>query len=191
MNERPGLPGEIPGAGVDADGAVAPRVGRDRGTRPRPGRHRSGGAGHGDFDLDDRPRAPRTAVASPPAAGTRTAAGRGAQADDRQGSHAPARSGGPGRADDLGGPGLPPALDREEHPDPSAHPAEHGPPGQPSTGAGAPQRRGVQLRSSRRHQHVIDTSVEPKNTPQRPAAQASASGRTPASPLRYRMNGIA
>ena len=45
MSEPPGLSGEVPGAGVDVDGAVAPRVGRDRGARPRPGRHRPGGAG--------------------------------------------------------------------------------------------------------------------------------------------------
>ena len=147
MSGPPGLSGEVPGAGVDADGAVAPRVGRDRGARPGPGRHRSGGAGHGHFDLDDQPRAQRTTVASPYAAGTRAAARWGPEADDRQGSHAAARSGGAGRADDLRGPGLPPALDREEHPDPGADPAEHGPPRQPPTGAGAPRRRRVQLAS--------------------------------------------
>ena len=147
MSGPPGLSGEIPGAGVDADGAVASGVGRDRGARPRPGRHRPGGAGDGYFDLDDRARAQRTAIARPRAAGTGAAAGWGPEADDRQGPHAAARSGGAGRADDLGSPGLASALDREEHPDPGADPAEHGPPRQPPTGARALERRRVQLAS--------------------------------------------
>src|SRR5712691_10177398 len=101
MSGPPGLSGEIPGAGVDADGAVAPRVGSDRGARPRPGRHRPGGAGDGYFDRHDRPRAQRTTVASTPAAGTRAAAGWGPEADDRQGPHAAARSGAPrGRSEE-------------------------------------------------------------------------------------------
>src|SRR5258708_4584419 len=147
MSGPPGLSSEIPGAGADADRAVAPRVGRDRGARPRPGRHRPGGAGDGHFDLDDRPRARRTAVARTYAAGTRAAAGWRPEADDRQGPHAAARSGGAGRADHLGGPGLPPALDREEHPDPGADAAEPGPPRQPPTGAGALERGRAQLAS--------------------------------------------
>src|SRR5512134_513800 len=98
MSGPPGLPGKIPGAGVDADGAVAPRVGRDRGARPRPRRYGPGGAGHGNFDLDDWPWAPRTAVAGADAAGPRAAAGWGPEAHDRQGSHPAARSGGAGRA---------------------------------------------------------------------------------------------
>src|SRR5712692_4351557 len=77
MSGPPGLSSEIPCAGADADGAVAPRVGGDRGARPRPGRHGPGGAGHGHFDLHDRPRAQRTAVARAGAAGTRAAAGGG------------------------------------------------------------------------------------------------------------------
>jgi hypothetical protein len=103
----PGLSGEIPGAGVDADGAVAPRVGSDRGARPRPGRHRPGGAGDRYFDVDDRSRARRTAIARPHAGGTGAAAGWGPETDDRQGPHAAARSGGAGRADDLGAPDSP------------------------------------------------------------------------------------
>src|SRR5512145_340028 len=136
MSGPPGLSGEIPGAGVDADGAVAPRVGRDRGARPGPRRHRPGGAGDGYFDLHDRPRAQRTAVASPPAARTSAAAGWGPEADRRQGPHAAARSGRTGRADHLGRSGLSSALDREEHADPGADPPEHGAPHQPPTGAG-------------------------------------------------------
>ena len=147
MSGPPGLSGEIPGAGADADRAVAPRVGGDRGARPRPGRHGPGGAGDGDFDLHDRPRAQRTAVASTAAAGTRAAAGWGPEADDRQGPHAAARSGGAGRANHLGGPGLAPALDCEEHPDSGADAAEPGPPHQPPTGARALERRRVQLAS--------------------------------------------
>ncbi len=57
MSGPPGLSGGIPCAGADADGAVAPRVGRDRGARPRAGRHGLGGAGDEDFNLHDRPRA--------------------------------------------------------------------------------------------------------------------------------------
>src|SRR3972149_1478966 len=38
MSGPPELSREIPGAGADADGAVPPRVGGDRGARPRPGR---------------------------------------------------------------------------------------------------------------------------------------------------------
>jgi hypothetical protein len=77
MSGPPGLSGEIPGAGVDADGAVASCVGRDRGARPRPGRHGPGGAGDGYFDLHDRARAERTAIARAGAVGPRAAPGGG------------------------------------------------------------------------------------------------------------------
>src|SRR6266705_1200440 len=77
MSGPPGLSGEIPGAGVDVDGAVAPRVGRDRGARPRPRRHGPGGAGDGYFDLHDRSRAERTAIARAGAVGPRAAPGWG------------------------------------------------------------------------------------------------------------------
>jgi len=69
MSGPPGLSREIPGAGADADGVVAPCVGGDRGARPRPGRHCSVGAGHGHLDLHDRSRTQRTAVAHAGAAG--------------------------------------------------------------------------------------------------------------------------
>ncbi len=62
MSGPPGLSSEVPGAGADADGAIAPRVGGDRGARPRPGRYGPGGAGHGHFDLHNRPGADRAAV---------------------------------------------------------------------------------------------------------------------------------
>jgi len=65
---------EVPGAEADADGAVAPRMGGDRGTRPRPGRNGPGGAGNGHLDLHDRPRAPRAAGARTGAAGAGAAA---------------------------------------------------------------------------------------------------------------------
>ena len=91
MRRISGLSGEISRAGADADRAVAARVGGDRGTRPRAGRHRAGGAGHGYFDVDDHPRAQRVAGAGPDDCGARAAAGWRPEADDRQGSHAAAR----------------------------------------------------------------------------------------------------
>src|SRR5258705_882701 len=127
MSGSPELASEIPGAGADADRAIAPRVGRDRGARPRSRGHGAGRAGHGYFDLYDHARAPRAAVARPGPAGTRTAAGSGPEADDRQGCDVAARSGRAGRADHLGYPGLAPAVDGEEHPDAGADAAEHEP----------------------------------------------------------------
>ena len=44
MRGSSGVPDEIPRAGADADGAVAPRVGRDGSAGARSGRHRTGGA---------------------------------------------------------------------------------------------------------------------------------------------------
>ena len=115
MSEPPGLWAKYRAlAPTLTERSRAPRVGRDQGARPRPGRHGPGGAGHGHIDVHNRPRAPRTAVARAAVAGPGAAAGWGPEADDRQGPHAGARSGGAGRADDVGGPGFAPALDREE-----------------------------------------------------------------------------
>src|SRR5512132_1890064 len=183
MSGPPGLSGEIPGAGVDADGAVASGVGRDRGARRRPGRHRASRAGDGYFDVDDRARAPRTAIARPPAGRTGAPAGWGPEADDRQGPHAGARSGGPGRAHDLGGPGLAPALDREEHADPGADPAEYGSPRQPPTGARTVERRRVQLASQPQDARRPAAPGPGRAVPPHPRAGPSVPGRGPAGDL--------
>ncbi len=147
MRGPSGLSGEISRAGADADRAVAARVGGDRGARPRAGRHRAGGAGHGDFDVDDHPRAQRVAGAGPDDCGARAAAGWRPEADDRQGSHAAARLGGVGRADRLGGPGIPTALDGEEREATGPDTADHGPPRQSPIGGRAVDCRRVQLAS--------------------------------------------
>src|SRR2546425_189648 len=59
MSGPPGVSGEIPGAGVDADGAVAPCVGRDRGARPATTQGGGGGAGGGGGSSRQSTRPPR------------------------------------------------------------------------------------------------------------------------------------
>ena len=145
MRGPSGLPGQVPRAGADADGAVAPRVGRDRGARPGAGRHHAGVARNRHLDVDDHPGAQRVAVARSARRGARAAAGWGPQANCRQGSHAAARPRGPGRADRLGRPGVAPALDRKERAATGSDTADHGAPGQSPIGGRVVDRRRVQL----------------------------------------------